>query len=173
MWNFEIKDLRDYSCDSKNSKRFWNFSEDPRDVFLFFDFGRRNCTNHLVEVFVFLDLRRENFNFLKSKISETTHAISKIPKDSETSAKMLDRFFLFLDFDWRNPTNEFNEVFDFLVRAHELSCKTCVYHWFHRILPIGWDYFESLNQSQLFSSSARESMDGLRWLSIFCEFPNV
>ena len=52
--NFESKDLRDYSCDFKNSKRFWNFSENARSVFFVFDFDRRNLTNELREVFAFL-----------------------------------------------------------------------------------------------------------------------
>ena len=101
----------------------------PDRFFFVFDFGRRNCTNHHLEVFVFLDLRPENFKISNPKISETTHAISKIPKDSETSAKAPDRFFFVFDFDRRNLTNELREVFAFLVRVHELRTQ-------NKLLPL-------------------------------------
>ena len=74
-------------------------------------------------------MRPENFKISNPKISETTHAISKIPKDSETSAKMLDQFFFVFDFDRRNLTNELREVFVFLVRAHELLMQ-------NKLLPL-------------------------------------
>ena len=80
---------------SKIPKDSETSAKTPDRFFFVFDFGRRNCTNHHLEVFVFLDLRPEIFKFSKSKISATIHAISKIPKDSETSAKAPDRFFLF------------------------------------------------------------------------------
>ena len=53
-------------------------------------------------------------DFSNPKISETTHAIPKIPKDSETSAKAPGTFFLFFDFDRRNCTNQLFEVCVFL-----------------------------------------------------------
>ena len=85
------------------------------DQFFFvFDFGRRNCTNHLNEDCDFLVMRPEIFKISNPKISETTHAISKIPKDSETSAKTPDPFFLFFDFGCRNCTNHLIENFVFL-----------------------------------------------------------
>lgn len=55
--------------------------------------------NQLDEIFHFLDLRPENYKISNPKISGNIHAISKILEDPETSAKMLDRFFLFSDFD--------------------------------------------------------------------------
>ena len=50
--------------------------------------------NQLVENFHFLDLRPENFKISNPKISGNIHAIPKIQKDSETSAKTPDSFLL-------------------------------------------------------------------------------
>ena len=133
MWFFKSKDLRDYSCDFKNSKRFWNFSENARSVFFCFRFWSTELHEPAQWTFWLLVLRPENFKFSNPKISGTIHTIRIIFADPETSTKMLDRFFLFFDFDRRNLTNELHEVFVFLVRAHELL----MLNWLLPLISLG------------------------------------
>ena len=94
MWFFKSKDLRDYSCDFKNSKRFWKFSENAGYVFFVFRFwlselhepAHWKCCLSLKII--------EIFKISNPKISGNIHAISKILEDPETSAKMLDILFV-------------------------------------------------------------------------------
>ena len=119
---------------SKISKDSETSAKPPDRFFLFFNFGRRNCTNHLVEVDVFLALRPENFEFSNPKISANTHAISKIPKDSETSAKILVTFFFFFDFGQRNCMNQLLEVFGFL----DLRPEIFILNWYLPLIPLSF-----------------------------------
>ena len=95
MWFFKSKDLSEYSCDFKNSKRFWKFSEDPRDVFLFFDFGLRTCMNQLVENFVFLWKLSKFSNFQIQRSQEIFMRFQKFLKILKLQRKCWIRFFVF------------------------------------------------------------------------------
>ena len=171
MWFFKSKDLRDYSCDFKNSKRFWNFSENARPVFFVFRFWLSELHEPPNWKFCLSLKILENFKFYIPKISGNIHAISKILEDSETSAKMLDSFFFFPNFGRRNLTNEFTEDFVFLVRAYELPWKLAFAIDFIRFYCLGEIILTLSQKIQLFNSSAQKSMGGSLWLSFFCEFP--
>ena len=72
--------------------------------------------------------------FSNPKISANTHAISKIPKDSETSAKILVTFFFFFDFGQRNCMNQLLEVFDFL----DLRPEIFILNWYLPLIPLSF-----------------------------------
>ena len=159
MWFFKSKDLRDYSCDFKNSKRFCNFSENTRPVFFVFRFWLSELHEPPNWKFCLSLKIIEIFKFYIPKISGNIHAISKILEDSETSAKMLDPFFLFSDFDRRNLANELREVFAFLVRAHELLMQ----NWLLPLISLGLTAWVGLFWRSHTKSNRLAQVHGNQW----------
>ena len=159
MWFFKSKDLRDYSCDSKNSWSFWNFSENARSVFVCFRFWSTELHEPAQWTFWLLALRPENFKISNPKISGTIHTIRIIFADPESTRASRDQFFLFFEFDRRKPTNEVHEVFVFSVRVDKILMLS-------KHLPLislsltGWPGFFLISciQKKQFTSSARKSM---------------
>ena len=95
MWFFKSKDLRDYSCDFKNSWSFWNFSENARAVFFCFRFWLTELHEPAQWTFWLLALRPENFKFSNPKISGTIHTIRIIFADPESTRASREQFFFF------------------------------------------------------------------------------